>query len=185
MGRFAREFTGADAPGSEGVCLEILHDLSGTGMLMQRLVTNLFTRQFRASIISFSMSPVLIRSDKVVCVEHMYLGRRFDPELPYREDIISFWAPDSLKAEIKRVCGIPGDETEIGMVEENSLFVLGDNRQHSVDSRIWGLLPVRNVFGIVLGKCANDNSSDLVIPFGRPDKSVSLEEAIRYGHTLQ
>jgi len=42
---------------------------------------------------------------------------------------------------------IDGQATTHYMIEKNYLFVLGDNRNHSYDSRYWGFLPEENVVG--------------------------------------
>ena len=82
-------------------------------------------------------------------------------------------------ALIKRIVGLPGDKIKITngilyrnkkeinepwikepiryemeeiKVPENSLWVLGDNRNNSLDSHIWGALPEKDLIGTALGR---------------------------------
>ena len=48
-------------------------------------------------------------------------------------------------AIIKRVVGVGGDKVEI--LENGEVFVLGDNRPNSQDSRYIGTIPVNNIIG--------------------------------------
>ena len=94
-----------------------------------------------------------------------------------RGDIVVFWYPkEPSKSFIKRIIGLPGDVVRIEQgkvlvngqalretylapeyLDHNSygperipldhFFVLGDHRNSSNDSRNWGLVPRRNIYG--------------------------------------
>ena len=94
---------------------------------------------------------------------------------PQRGDVIVFHSPrDPGRDFIKRVVGVPGDVVEIrgeqvyvnGLpleepyiaagpvysreavtVAEDNFFVLGDNRNNSSDSHVWGSVPRVNIIG--------------------------------------
>lgn len=119
-----------------------------------------------------SMQPRLSDQERIFVNKFVYHFSAID-----RGDIIVFWYPkDPSKSFIKRVIGLPGEEVEIraGVVYINgraleepyvppayfdygflgpetvppdSYFVLGDHRNSSNDSRNWGTVPTRNIFG--------------------------------------
>jgi signal peptidase I len=91
-----------------------------------------------------------------------------------RGDIIVFDPPfESNEPYIKRVIGLPGDEVRVSdgavsvngtrlvepylksktlssatwKVPDGTVFVMGDNRSNSSDSRAWGSVPVENILG--------------------------------------
>lgn len=122
----------------------------------------------------YSMEPTLQSGERILVEKiSLYLS-----ELKYG-DIVIFQNPrNSSQIYIKRVIAIEGDEVLInsgkiyingktlneGYVKEALLFpqyekivvpighcyVLGDNRNHSLDSRIIGTIPKRNIIGKVL-----------------------------------
>jgi signal peptidase I len=96
---------------------------------------------------------------------------------PTRGDIIVFQSTTERNLDlIKRVIGLPGDHIVIGggkvtingqtlnepyiaaapnysgawKVPDGYWFVLGDNRNDSSDSHVWGYLPIQNVIGKAL-----------------------------------
>lgn len=123
----------------------------------------------RVRVDGFSMRPTLENGEFVLVNKTSY---RFSEMA--RGDIIVFHFPLKPDEElIKRVIGLPGDRV---LVENNQvyvngqllnepyiaqapiyagewtvldgqLFVLGDNRNNSNDSKDWGLLPAENVVG--------------------------------------
>ncbi len=118
---------------------------------------------------SGSMEPTLQIGDRVI-VEKLF----FNPAHLQIGDIIVFRQPMFTTPLIKRVIGLPGDTVQVSngtvfvngqplhesyilskpeydygpiTVPPDKLFVLGDNRNDSDDSHIWGYVDFSNVIG--------------------------------------
>src|SRR5579885_2859014 len=119
-----------------------------------------------------SMAPLLSDQERIFINKFVY---HFEPI--ERGDVVVFWYPlDRTKSFIKRVVGLPGDEVEIrqGVVYVNgrtlqepyvppqyedfsdygpvrvpagNYFVMGDHRISSNDSRVFGPVPRRYIYG--------------------------------------
>jgi signal peptidase I len=119
-----------------------------------------------------SMLPELRDQERIFVNKFVYRIENIE-----RKDIVVFWYPnDTSKSYIKRVIGIPGDTVEVrrgrvyvngepldepyvpsGLNDDKSYppvrvdpghyYVLGDHRNHSNDSRLWGLVPEKYIYG--------------------------------------
>ena len=126
----------------------------------------------RVRVDGVSMLPTLHNGEFILVNKLAY-----DLGTPTRGDIIVFRSTTTPDLDlIKRIMGIPGDKISIHagqvvingqtlsepyinaipnyngdwQVPDGYLFVLGDNRNDSSDSHLWGLLPEKNVIGKAL-----------------------------------
>lgn len=145
--------------------MEMVQTLVVAGLLF--FVVNVVTARIRVE--SVSMLPSLEEGEFVIISKLAYQWD--DPE---RGDIVVFRFPlDPSRRYIKRVVALPGDRVVVGdgLVQVNGItinepyiandplyagewelgpgeyFVLGDNRNNSLDSKNWGPLPEENIIG--------------------------------------
>lgn len=86
-----------------------------------------------------SMEPALLDGDLVL------LNRVSSHFLPFQKNDVVIFSYPQIKHELIKSIDSAIEQPE----KENELFVLGDNRNHSLDSRALGTIPVNNVFGRV------------------------------------
>lgn len=151
------------------VLWEFLHDLAVAVLFCFFLIT-FVAQAFRVQ--GTSMEPLLSDGERIVVNKFVYRFRPID-----RGDVVVFWFPrDPSVSFIKRVVALPGDSVEIraGRLLVNGVpadegylpelyrdgdnypptevppgfyFVLGDHRRSSNDSRSWGEVPERYIYG--------------------------------------
>ena len=141
-----------------------------TLLLALILVLIINTISTRIRVEGYSMEPTYHNNNYIVVSKLTYKFKEIS-----RGDVIVFEYPLAPDEDfIKRVIGLPGDEIEVTggkvylngrvldesyivaapireqplyVVPEESLFVMGDKRNNSSDSRTWGSLPIENIIG--------------------------------------
>ena len=149
--------------------LELLHDLAVAALFCFFLIA-FVAQAFRVQ--GTSMQPLLADGERIVVNKFVY---RFHPI--ERGDVVVFWYPREPQISfIKRVVGLPGDVVELRRgalfvnsqrigegylasqfrdadnypateVKKGYYFVLGDHRNSSNDSRTWGDVPEKYIYG--------------------------------------
>ena len=148
---------------------EFLHDLS-VAVLFCFFLIAFVAQAFRVQ--GTSMEPLLHDGERIVVNKFVYRFHRIE-----RGDVVVFWYPrDPSVSFIKRVVALPGDQVEIRSgqlfvngqavpetylpeafrdtdtfppteVRKGYYFVLGDHRRSSNDSRTWGEVPEKYIYG--------------------------------------
>jgi signal peptidase I len=101
-------------------------------------------------IVTTSMEPVVLKGDRVFADKTAYTR-----VAPKRGDIIVFVYPDDRsKTFIRRIEGMPGEMITLTdgkkeQVPHGMIYVLGENKEKSVDSREFGFIPLRDIIGKV------------------------------------
>lgn len=148
---------------------ELVHDLS-VALLFCAFVVTFVVQPFRVE--GTSMQPLLANGERIMVNKFAY---RIHP-IEYG-DVVVFWSPhDPSVSFIKRVVARPGDRVEIRHgalyvnqqpvnesyvahqykdyedlpaheVAQGYYYVLGDHRNGSNDSRAWGEVPEKYIYG--------------------------------------
>ena len=155
-----------------------------------------------------SMLPRLHDGERIFVNKLIYYGL---PKLERGDIIVFWYPNDPSKSYIKRIIGLPGETVEVRegrilinnvelqepyldpqlnvgrmalaptLVRPHYYFVMGDNRDNSSDSRIWGQVPEKYIYGKALLRywplsdatiIRHETDYALTAPTGRPTPFV-------------
>jgi signal peptidase I len=99
-------------------------------------------------IVTPAMQPQVLTGDYVVVDKRAY--EKVPPRVG--DIVVHVYPDDRSKVLIRKIEGLPGDKVllEDGRtltVPHGSVYVLGENREASLDSRAFGLVPLKDVLG--------------------------------------
>lgn len=131
--------------------LRYLHALLSTGLLIFLifLLANIYVfTSFRIS--GHSMDATLTNGQLVGISLVSYV--LFPPAL--HDMVVVEYQGDASLRFAKRIEGVPGDSVLVGgreiILGPNQYYVLGDNRDHSTDSRVFGPITVSQIIGKIV-----------------------------------
>src|SRR5215213_837178 len=105
----------------------------------------IFALMIAALVVVFIVQPVKVEGTSML--PRLHDGERiFVNKLIYYDDYR--WAPKIERGDIV-VFWFPDDPSK-SYIKRNYYFVMGDNRDNSSDSRIWGLVPKKYIYGKAL-----------------------------------
>ena len=167
----------APLPVGEGNWRQMLIDIIETLVISLILFAAINFISARIRVESVSMKETLLPGDFVLVNRLAYNIRDFETGEVGRGDVVVFNPPfEAPEPYVKRVIGLPGEVVKIengkvyvndALVQEpyievdfstsgnweipaDEIFVMGDNRNNSSDSRSWGTVPIDNIIGKAL-----------------------------------
>jgi signal peptidase I len=167
----------APLPVGEGNLRAMLIDVLQTLLISLVLFFAINFVSARIRVESVSMRETLHPGDFVLVNRVAYDVEGYETGEVGRGDVVVFDPPfESEEPYVKRVIGLPGEVVKIEngkvyvndvLVQEpyvqadfhtsgtwevpaNEIFVMGDNRNNSSDSRSWGTVPIENIIGKAL-----------------------------------
>lgn len=187
----------AEGAGSGSGVSAWVRDLLETLILALLIFVVINTLTVRYEVLSISMEPTLHAGEYLIVSKVAYWMHP-----PERGDIIVLNPPQN-RSEIpyiKRIVALPGEEIEVrnGRVFINGIalnepyisgpprypveqilgadeyFVLGDNRNNSSDSHIWGVLPSDNIIGKAVFRYWPPDKWGLIRHYTFPELEVNL-----------